>query len=115
MGRFSFKRKSNVNIGRVVSKIAITLISLWAGGTILTVLGDTMYCTYSPFYTGLSLIGWSVSSVDFGNHVCNLTSVGITGTKAGTITATSGVGILGVIGLIAIASIIMEFVQIRMG
>ena len=96
MGRFSFKRKSNVNIGRVVSKIAITLISLWAGGTIVNTLGDTMIHTASPFYSGLSLIGWRVNNTN-------------------GIYETSSTGILGVIGLIAIASIIMEFVQIRMG
>lgn len=90
----SFRRKQNVNIGRVVSKIVVTVIALYAGGIIMTSLGTVMNGTSSPFYQGLTLIGWT-----------------LTGTQ---ITATTGTGILAVIGVLGIASVVMEFVEFRM-
>lgn len=52
--------------------------------------------TTSAFYTGLTLIGWTVNS-------------------AGKITATNtSNGVLGVIGLIALASIVLEFIEFKM-
>lgn len=93
MAKMSFKR--GVNVGRVVAKIAYTVISLYVGGTVLTELGNVMNATTSAFYKGLSLIGWTVST-------------------SGQITATSGTGILSVVGIIAIASIVLEFVNFKM-
>lgn len=94
MARIRFRRQVNVN--RVVSKIATTVIALYVGGTLLTQLGTVMNGTTSAFYPGLSLIGWTVSSTGQ-----------ITSTTAGT-------GLLSVIGLIAVASIVLEFVQFKM-
>lgn len=85
----------DVNIGRVVTKVLVTIVALYAGGTVLTQLGTVINGTTSPFYQGLTLIGWTVSN--------------------GTVTATTGSGILAVVGIVAIASIVMEFVKIRMG
>lgn len=82
------------NISRVVAKIAGAVIALYVGGEIMTQLGTVMNGTTSAFYTGLTLIGWTVSS--------------------NQITATTGSGILGVIGIIAIAGIVLEFVKFRM-
>lgn len=87
--------RKGINIGRVVAKVATTVIVLYVGGTILTEIGDVMNGTTSAFYEGLTLIGWTVDAT-------------------GTITATSGTGILSVIGIIAIASIVLEFVRFRM-
>lgn len=101
----SFKKRSKVNIGRVVSKIAVSLIALYAGGVVVTTLGEVMNGTCSPFYRGLSLIGWTV-----GSATCSTTSA----TNANTITDTTGSGILAVIGIIALASIVLEFVEIKM-
>lgn len=86
----------NYNIGRVVTKIAVTVISLWVGGLVINVLGGVMNGTSSPFYKGLQLIGWTVDS------------------STNTITDYSGAGILAVVGLLGIASIVMEFVEIKM-
>ena len=52
----------NYNIGRVVKRLVYTVLSLWVGGTILVEVGNVMNSTYSPFYKGLSLIGWSVDA-----------------------------------------------------
>lgn len=86
----------NYNIGRVVTKIAVTVISLWVGGLVINVLGGVMNGTSSPFYKGLQLIGWTVDS------------------STNTITDYSGAGILAVVGLLGIASVVMEFVEIKM-
>lgn len=86
--------RSGVNIGKVVAKVTSTVLALFVGGTIMVELGKVMNGTTSPFYQGLTLIGWEVTD--------------------GTITDTSGSGILAVIGIIGIASIVMEFVQIKM-
>ena len=95
MAKFSFRKKSNINIGRVVGKIATVLIALWVGGIIITTLGSVMNGTTSPFYSGLALIGWTVNT-------------------SGTITATSGSGVLSIVGLIGIASIVLEFVEVKL-
>lgn len=94
MARFRFKRKK-LNISRVVSKLAVVLVSLYAGGVIVTQLGQVMNGTTSPFNQGLTLIGWTVST-------------------GGQIQAYSGSGILAVIGIIGVASIVLEFVELRM-
>lgn len=85
--------RKNINIGRVVAKIVSTVLALYVGGTIMVEIGNVMNSTTSPFYKGLTLIGWTVSA-------------------DGQITATSGSGILAVIGIIGIATIVMEFVQV---
>ena len=81
----------NFNVNRVVKSLVRTVLALYVGGTIMTTFGTVMNGTTSPFYTGLSLIGWTVSS--------------------STITATSGSGVLAVVGIIAIAQIVTEFVS----
>jgi len=101
----SFSKKQNVKIGRVVSKIAGTIIALYAGGVVITELGTAMNGTCSPFYKGLSLIGW-----DTANVVCSTTSAA----NANTLNDVSGSGILAVVGIIGLASIVMEFVTIKM-
>lgn len=89
MAKLRFNR--NFNINRVVKSLVRTVLALYVGGTIMTVFGTVMNGTTSPFYTGLSLIGWTVSS--------------------NTITATSGSGVLAVVGIIAIAQIVTEFIS----
>ena len=88
-------RMRKVNISRVVSKLVNVIIALYVGGTIVTELGNVMNETTSAFYSGLTLIGWTVST-------------------ARQITATTGSGILSVIGIVGIASIVTEFVSFSM-
>jgi len=85
--------RQGVNIGRVITKIVYTVLSLYVGGTIMTEIGKVMNGTTSPFYSGLTLIGWTVSST-------------------GQITSTTGAGILAIVGIVGIAAVVMEFVQI---
>lgn len=95
MARYKVGMRKKINVGRVVGKIATVVIVLWVGGTILTEIGDVMNGTSSPFYSGLSLIGWTVDATN-------------------TITSTSGSGILAVVGIIAVASIVLEFVEFKL-
>lgn len=93
MAKLRFNNK--INVSRVVTKVVVAVIALYVGGTIMTQIGNVMNSTTSPFYQGLSLIGWTVST-------------------SGQITNTSGSGVLAVIGIIAIGSIVTEFVRLRM-
>lgn len=97
---FRASMRKNVNIKRVVSKIALTVLTLYVGGTILTEIGEVMNGTTSPFYEGLTLIGWDVGT-------------GAGCASDGLICSTTGTGILTVVGLVAIASIVMEFVDFK--
>jgi hypothetical protein len=107
----------NIKIGRVVTKIVIVVLSLYVGGTILTEIGNVIANTTSPFYVGLTLIGYTVGSVQ--NNVTDFApTCGGTITSAQAdpgistcVTATDGTGILTVVGLVGIASVIMEFVE----
>lgn len=87
-GKLRFNKRFNIN--RVVKRLVYTVLALYVGGTIMSTFGTVMNGTTSPFYTGLSLIGWTVAS--------------------NQITATSGSGVLAVVGIIAIAQIVTEFV-----
>lgn len=79
------------NINNVVKRVVSTILALYVGGSILTEFGTAMNGTTSGFYTGLTLIGWTVSS--------------------GTITATTTGGVLTVVGIVAIAQIVTEFIS----
>lgn len=86
----AMKFNKRFNINRVVKRLVYTILALYVGGTIISTFGTVMNGTTSPFYTGLSLIGWTVTS--------------------NQITATSGSGVLAVVGIIGIASVVTEFV-----
>lgn len=92
MAKMRFNK--NYNVGRVVSRIVETVLALYVGGTVINTFGTVMNGTSSPFYDGLTLIGWTVTS--------------------NQITDTSGAGVLAVIGIIGIASVVLEFVHFRM-
>lgn len=109
--------KHGINIGRVVAKIVGVVIALYVGGTVMTTFGTAMNCTSSPMYSGLTLIGWTVAStVTNTNATVNegcWSTLGA-GTFYNVITGVSGSGVLAVIGIIGIASIVMEFVSFKM-
>ena len=117
--RFTFKRKK-VNVPRVVSKVVGVLLALYVGGTIVNEIGNVLVNTSSPFYKGLTLIGWTVGDTPTnGTDFCSSCVQGctISGTSPGytsCITSTSGSGILAVVGIIGIASVVTEFVELRM-
>jgi hypothetical protein len=101
MSKIQFNKK--LNISRVVRNVVRTVLSLYVGGTILSEVGSVVTGTCSPFYKGLSLIGWTVSTGNASHTGCD--------GNTSTITSTNGSGILSVIGIIAIASIVLEFVN----
>lgn len=107
MAKLRFNNK--INVSRVVTKVIVAVIALYVGGTIMTQIGNVMNCTSSPFYPGLSLIGWSVGSV----NATTCSGLGSAYTT-NTIYSTAGSGVLAVIGIIAIGSIVTEFVRLKM-
>ena len=114
--RLRFKKK--INIGRVVAKVATTVLVLYVGGTILNEVGETLQNTASPFYQGFSLIGWTVATVtNATSHSSCAQDDGGGNTIANCLTLADGTssGLLAVVGIIGLASIVMEFVEFRMG
>lgn len=108
----AMKFNRNFDVSHIVKRLVYTILSLYVGGVILTVFGTVMNCTSSGFYSGLSLIGWTVANA-VTNATClawedsAVTAAGINNTITGV---TSG-GVLSVVGIIAIAGIVMEFVS----
>ena len=92
--RFKVGFKKSINIPRVVAKVSGVIIALYVGNEIINQIGSIVNGTTGPFNNGFKLIGWTVVS----NQV----------------TATTGAGVLSVIGVVGIASIVMEFVQFNM-
>lgn len=120
MAKFNFRYRRGVNIPRVVGKVAGTILALYVGGTIITEIGNVMVNTTSPFYKGLALIGWTLGSTQLSDgtyYACSSSGTAVTNVTSldpNCITSTSGSGILAVIGIVGIASIVMEFVEVRM-
>lgn len=116
---FSFNR--NWDVHRVVRKLVYTILGLFVGGTVLTTFGTVMKFTESPFYNGLNLIGWTVGAFPKWNTThyaaqCANTSVAPTtavSTATNCITSVDGAGVLSVVGILSIASVVLEFVTWR--
>lgn len=89
-----FRVRQKINIGRVVAKLVGTIIALYVGNEIINQVGTVMNASTGPFNNGFRLIGWTVTD--------------------NQITDTSGAGVLAVIGLVGIASIVMEFVEFKL-
>ena len=101
--RIRFRR--NFSVGRVIAKVVGAVLALYVGGEIVDEIGSVMNGTESPFYPALELIGWTVGT-DGGATAC--------ATTENMICEWTGSGILSVIGIIAIASVVMEFVHVKM-
>lgn len=124
-GRFQATWNKKPNIGRVVTKVVATVLGLYVGGFVLMEIGKVLNATCSPFYKGLSLIGWTVGTNVTGSNTALYITNGcqITGTSAAVSTTTfrsdiltsvDGSGILSVVGIIALASIVLEFINFKM-
>lgn len=101
---FNMRFRKRINVKRVVSKIAFTVIALYVGGTVLTEVGGVMNGTASPFYKGLTLIGWKLGGS--GETGC----AGVTD-ETQICNTTANTGVLAVVGIVAIAAIVLEFIQ----
>lgn len=110
--------RKGIRIGRVVTKVVVALISLWVGGTIVNEVGAVMNNTASPFYGGLSLIGWTIEDSANGTATTCVSATADHTSAVGTvddcITQVTGSGVLVVIGIVAIASVVLEFVEFSM-
>lgn len=120
MAKFKFKGLKNINIGRVVAKLVAVIIGLYVGNEIITQLGAVLNGTEGGFNPGFKLIGWTVGGYPAYNATnyyadCAATTIGGT-TQNGTtcISSVAGAGVLSVIGLIGLASIVMEFVEFNL-
>lgn len=119
MARFRFRRGFNIN--RVVKRLVRSILALYVGGTIVSTFGTVMVNQSSPFFTGLTLIGWTVGSRMFNStdycEACSTCTSGVgqslptTGANINCITSTTGSGVLAVVGIIAIAQIVTEFIS----
>lgn len=88
---FKARLRSNFSISAVIRGFVYTILALYVGGTVIEVLGNVMENKTSALFTGLELIGWTVT--------------------ANQITATTEGGVLSVIGIIAIAGVVMKFIK----
>lgn len=118
MAKISLKK--SINIGRIISRLVTTIIAIYVGGTIVTEVGDVLLGKYGPFFPGLELIGYSVASGTVTNNVCALNTTATNwylgeyleqNAVSGCIYDVSGTGILMIIGIVGIASIVMEFIK----
>lgn len=116
----AMKFNRNFSIGRVVKRLVYTILALYVGGQVITEFGTAMNGTESPFYRGLTLIGWTVGDWPEWNSThhaidCAATAVGAIDAshvdRTTCITATNGSGVLAVVGIIGIAGVVMEFVS----
>ena len=104
IGRFRFSARKKINISGVITKIAVTIIALWVGGEIITKVAEAIGNATTPFHKGFTLIGFNEQTSQCTDTTSSLC-------LNGTVSTT---GILSVVGLVAMASIIMDFVNVRM-
>lgn len=96
--------KRNINVQRVVYKVAATVIALWVGGEIIESVDDNI--NLSTFNcTGDGTTCWH------NVFASGFTFLGLNGSETAGASAT---GILSVIGIVAAAAIILEFVEVSM-
>ena len=86
------RAKRQLKPHRILFKLIIGAMALYTGNHILESIGKIINGTTSPFYSGLTLIGWSV-------------------TEEGTIHGTSSTGFIALTGLILIVLVIAEFIE----
>lgn len=101
-------RRRKVNVMRVASKLVGTILGLYIAGYLVNTFGSVMNGTASSFYSGLRLIGWSVGTRTRCHQMTPVTG------WTTCIYDTSSSGILAIVGLIALASVVFEFVSVQL-
>lgn len=96
--------KHKVNITRVIAKVVLTILALWVGDKVLIAINSALM----PLNASGNLTSMTTSNSYFYQGF-NFLGIGTATNGAATPT---GAGILGVIALIAVASLVMEFVEI---
>lgn len=108
MAKFSFRKKVNVN--KVITKIAVVVLALWVGSEILNSVAVAMNTSASAFQSGLTFLGFDTTTYA-NTSVTECVPGDYLTCFNGDITTT---GILSIVGLIAGASIVLDFVKISM-
>lgn len=121
MVKISLKKSYQISISKVITKVVITAISLYVGNEMITQIGSIMNQTEGGFNTGFRLIGWTVGGYPAFNAThfhddCAAALGTYSTTQAGTtcITEYTGAGILAVVGVIGFASVVLEFVHLKL-
>lgn len=98
--------KKGVNVQRVIYKIVATVIALWVGGEIIETIDGNINLTRCVNES-------NCSAGTVPNNIFNsgFSFLGIDGSHVDGVSTT---GILSVIGIIAAASIVLEFVDVSM-
>jgi hypothetical protein len=91
----SFRFKKKIDIGRVISKLAVLVLTLWVGNEILNAVAVAMNGTSNIFSQGLTLIGFNSTN----------------GVMDGTV---SSGGLISIVGIVAVASLVLEFVEFKL-
>lgn len=108
-------RRSGLNVGRVATKIVATILALYVGGYLITIVSSVMLGTCSPFYKGLSLFGWKVGARATANAtIADATILTECQSSSNILYDVSSAGILVIVGLVGVASIVMEFIEFKM-
>lgn len=114
---FRIQRRKDVNAIRVAMKIIGTIIALWVGGFAYNIVAAVMNGTFSPFYKGLKLVGFTmVDAVNSSQDTCgvNTCSGASCETAYNCLIGTNSTSLLAVIGVLAIFWIAFEFIDVRM-
>jgi hypothetical protein len=106
LGKKMVSYNANWSVSRVVTKLVTTAIAIYVGGNVMVNIGQAMNGTCSPFYKGLKLIGWTVKTG-------NCTDFNSASTPNTIIDYSAGTGVLSVVGIIGVASVVLEFVKFR--
>ena len=111
--KFKVGMKKSINIPRVVGKTAGVIIALYVGNEIINQIGSIINCTQGPFNNGFKLIGWTIENSVNTSATC--TGLSLPNPANNLVTDVSGAGVLSVIGVVGIASIVLEFVNFNLG
>jgi len=109
---FKARFRQGVDVMSVVKRLVMVVIGLWIGGTLLMEVGKTMLGTCSPFYKGMSLIGWKVADNATASAKVAVDSA-CTSSNYILYDTVSQAGILSVVGLIALAGVVLSFVKFK--
>lgn len=106
---FRVKRTGQkINAMGVIGKIVARAIGLWIGSALLGAVATSMANTTQLFYQGLQLVGFEFQARSVGCVAAGGTQT-LTDCSKGTI---SGTNLVVVIGLIVMASIVLDYVKI---
>lgn len=107
-------RKRKVNVMRVAAKLVGSILGLYIAGYLVNTLGSVLNNTASQFYRGFTMIGWTLEdhyNATFDNCQAQTTTNEVL--IRDCITDYSSSGILAIVGLVAIASVVFEFVSVK--